>query len=375
MRADTDDYRTLFLANVPLLDTRAPIEFARGSFPGAINLPLMNDAERAAVGTCYKQQGQNAAIALGHSLVNGEIKTQRVAAWLAFAHTHPSGYLYCFRGGLRSQICQQWMQEAGCHYPRVRGGYKALRRFLLQTLETLYAQQPLLVLGGRTGCAKTTLLQRMPAAIDLEGLAHHRGSAFGKRVGGQPAQIDFENALAIAMLRTTTAQPTRALLLEDESKLIGRIVLPPRLRLAMKASPLVLLDAPLEARVTHSFRHYILHNLHDWQAALGASAGFAAFADELRQSLRNIQRRLGNDAYAALHTLLERALAAHAAGNADPHRDWIAALLTGYYDPMYDYQLRKNTERIVFRGDADAVGEFIAQYCPTHSNTDQLKEP
>jgi tRNA 2-selenouridine synthase len=364
VRADTADYRALFLAGVPLLDTRAPVEFARGSFPGAINLPLMTDVERAAVGTSYKEAGQAAAIALGHSLVNGAVKEQRVAAWLAFARQHPEGYLYCFRGGLRSQISQQWLHEAGCDYPRVSGGYKAMRQFLLQTLEEMYTAQPLLVLGGRTGCAKTTLLQRMPTAVDLEGLAHHRGSAFGKRVGGQPAQIDFENALAVAMLRQTAQQPGRALLLEDESKLIGRILMPPSLRLAMKAAPLVLLDAPLPARVEHSFRHYILDNLREWQQMAGPDDGLRAFADELRQALHNIQRRLGSERYPPLQALLELALAAHAEGNVDLHRDWIAELLTGYYDPMYDYQLSKNAERIVFRGTAEAVAEFIAQYRP-----------
>lgn len=364
MRPDTADYRALFLAGVPLLDTRAPVEFARGSFPGAINLPLMTDMERAAVGTCYKESGQAAAIALGHSLVHGAVKEQRVAAWRAFAQQHPEGYLYCFRGGLRSQIAQQWLHEAGCDYPRISGGYKAMRQFLLQTLETMYAGQAFLVLGGRTGCAKTTLLQQMPSAIDLEGLAHHRGSAFGKRVGGQPAQIDFENALAVAALRQQNACPERALLLEDESKLIGRILVPPNLRLAMKAAPLVLLEAPLEARIEHSFRHYILDNLREWQQAAGSDAGFRAFADELRQALCKIQRRLGGERHATLHALLERALTAHAEGDDKLHRDWIAELLTGYYDPMYDYQLGRNAEHIVFRGTAEAVADFIAQYRP-----------
>jgi tRNA 2-selenouridine synthase len=344
------------------MDTRAPIEFARGSFPGAVNLPLMNDAERAAVGTCYKQSGPQAALALGHSLVSSEVKARRIAAWLDFAHQYPEGYLYCFRGGLRSQICQEWLREAGCDYPRILGGYKAMRRFLLQSLQNACQRQPLLILGGRTGCAKTVLLQSLPAAIDLEALARHRGSAFGKRVGGQPAQIDFENALAVALLRATQAAPERALLLEDESKLIGRVLLPPMLRLAMNAAPLVLLEAPLEARIEHSFHHYILSNLNDWQAALGARAGFDAFASELRQALGNIQRRLGMEHYRLIAALLEQALASHEQGDPAPHRAWIAQLLRDYYDPMYDYQLRKNAGRIVFRGPATAVTEFVRQY-------------
>ena len=93
MRADTRDYQSLFLNDVPLIDTRAPIEFARGAFPNAVNLPLMTDDERAAVGTCYKEQGQQAAIALGHQLVNGATKAQRVDAWLERARATPQGYL------------------------------------------------------------------------------------------------------------------------------------------------------------------------------------------------------------------------------------------------------------------------------------------
>jgi len=133
MRDNTEDFRQLFLQNVPLMDVRAPVEFAKGAFPQAVNLPLMNDSERQKVGTRYKQQGQAAAIALGHQLVRGKLKAARIDAWLAQVQAAPEGYLYCFRGGLRSQLVQQWLSEAGVQYPRVIGGYKAMRRFLIDT--------------------------------------------------------------------------------------------------------------------------------------------------------------------------------------------------------------------------------------------------
>ena len=98
----------------------------------------MTDEERAQVGICYKQQGQEAAIELGHQLVPGRLKAQRLAQWLEFARRHPEGYLYCFRGGLRSQTVQQWLREAGIDYPLVLGGYKAMRRFLLDELAALW---------------------------------------------------------------------------------------------------------------------------------------------------------------------------------------------------------------------------------------------
>ncbi|MBY0410253.1 MAG: tRNA 2-selenouridine(34) synthase MnmH, partial [Burkholderiaceae bacterium] len=140
MAENLTDYRHIFLNDVPMMDVRAPVEFGQGAFPGVANLPLMNDEERHKVGTCYKQNGQDAAIALGHRLVSGAPKQERIAAWAAFAQAHPHGVLYCFRGGLRSQTSQQWLHsEAGIDYPRVIGGYKAMRTFLLETTQQAVA--------------------------------------------------------------------------------------------------------------------------------------------------------------------------------------------------------------------------------------------
>ncbi|MDT9646710.1 tRNA 2-selenouridine(34) synthase MnmH, partial [Pseudomonas sp. JV245A] len=187
MSLDCTDYREIFLNDRPMMDTRAPIEFTKGAFPGVLNLPLMTDQERQRVGTCYKQQGQQAAIVLGHQLVSGAIKEQRIQAWADFARAHPDGLLYCFRGGLRSQIVQQWLKdEAGIAYPRVGGGYKAMRTFLLDTTEQALQQCDFVLLGGMTGTGKTQVLGQLDNALDLEGHANHRGSSFGRRATGQP---------------------------------------------------------------------------------------------------------------------------------------------------------------------------------------------
>ncbi len=361
-RPDTDDLEALFLTDVPLMDTRAPVEFSRGAFPTAVNHPLMTDGERSQVGTCYKQQGQSAAIALGQQLVSGHIRQQRIKSWLEFARDNPDGYLYCFRGGMRSAICQQWLAEAGCHYPRVTGGYKAMRRFLIDTLEAFCHQPALLVLAGHTGAAKTALLQQLDRSIDLEALANHRGSAFGKRPDGQPAQIDFENSLVIALLRKTRQWPGQDVVLEDESRLIGRCSLPPLLRQAMQSAPLVVLECDLDTRVSHSFENYILNKLHEWQTHLGEEAGFVAFGDDLRDSLFRVRRRLGGERHEQLRQQLEQALIAHEKGDPEPHRAWIKGLLRDYYDPMYEYQLAGRRERIVFRGDRDSVLAFLANH-------------
>lgn len=362
-RPDCADFSQLFLNDTPLLDLRAPIEFAKGAFPHTQNLPLMLDDERAKVGTCYKKHGQQAAITLGHQLVSGATKAERLAGWIAFTKQHPNGYLYCFRGGLRSQTVQQWLAEAGVHYPRIIGGYKALRRYLLESLERLCAERRFVVLAGRTGCAKTELLQTLGPHIDLEGIANHRGSAFGKRVGGQPAQIAFENALAIALLRHEQRYPDRPVLVEDESLLIGRCALPDCLREVMNQAPVYLLERSLAFRVEHSFNNYILDNLQDWQKAQGADAGFEGFADELRDSLRNIRKRLGGERYQMMSATLEQALLQHRAGDATAHRDWIEPLLADYYDPMYHYQLERKAERIVFTGgEAELVAALQQRY-------------
>jgi tRNA 2-selenouridine synthase len=215
MRQDTQDYLSILLSDTPLLDVRAPMEFAQGAFPHAKNWPLMNDEERHHVGLTYKQKGQDQAIELGHELVSGHIKQARVAQWVEFAKANPQGYLYCFRGGLRSRISQQWLAEAGIQYPRIIGGYKAMRTFLLESLEQNIDASSFVLVAGFTGCGKTEVMKELTAAIDLEMLAHHRGSSFGKHATDQPVQIDFDNRLAIALLRLST-RGIKKIALEDE---------------------------------------------------------------------------------------------------------------------------------------------------------------
>lgn len=361
-RTDSSDFLSIFLHDAPMIDTRAPVEFAKGAFPSSINLPLMTDDEREQVGICYKQKGQQAAIELGHQLVNGEVKNARVSDWVDFAQRHPNGFLYCWRGGLRSQICQQWMQEAGCDYPRIPGGYKALRRFLITEFERICANRPMQLLAGRTGCNKTEMIETLPNAVDLEGLANHRGSSFGRRPAGQPTQLNFENALAVALLKVehgAAVQHGLPILLEDEGRLVGRCAVPQPLRAAMEAAPLIVLDVPLETRVEHSHRNYILNKLNEWQRQVGEVAGFQAFAEDLTQSLYRVRKRLGGVRYKEIERKLQEALAAHRDGDPDMHRGWIETMLLEYYDPMYDYQLERRAERIVFRGGREEVRQYL----------------
>ncbi len=348
-RPDTDHFRQLFVNDTPLMDVRAPVEYARGSFPHAINAPLMTDEERHRVGICYKENGQAAAILLGHHLVSGDIRAERIAAWKRFALDHPDGYLFCYRGGMRSQIVQQWLQEAGLDYPRIQGGYKALRRFLIETLDDVVRTGAFYILSGRTGTGKTRVLQDMPNPVDLEHLANHRGSSFGRQVTPQPSQIDFENALAIALLKA--AVRGGPICLEDESRLVGRCALPLDLRERMSSASMLILQRPLAERVDMIRGDYVDDMVLAYRQRDGDLAGWENFRDYLLSALERIRRRLGGERYQHLRQLMETALEHQGqTGLTDAHNQWIRALLTDYYDPMYDYQLSHKSGRIVATG-------------------------
>ena len=356
----TDDFLRLFLDDVPLMDVRAPVEFNQGAFPGARNLPLINDEEREQIGIRYKDMGQDKAVELGYELVKDDIKQQRVNAWSEFVKNHPDGVLYCFRGGMRSKITQQWIyQYTGVMYPRVTGGYKAMRRFLLDQLDESVVDIQPVILGGRTGTGKTLLLNRLEQCIDLEGLYNHRGSVFGKHVTPQPAQIDIENELSIQLLKHRRQQH-RHLLMEDEAAAIGSRRIPVVLFDKMKQSPLVMLDASLEQRVDIIYDEYISAALDEHHQHHDAQQAFDIWAEQLLGSLDKVQKRLGGVRHKQLRRIMEDAIEQHRKHN-DPqqHRNWIRSLLDDYYDPMYDYQIGGKQERVVFRGDAEQVLEYL----------------
>ncbi|MFK8080418.1 MAG: tRNA 2-selenouridine(34) synthase MnmH [Granulosicoccus sp.] len=353
------DYRELLLASRSLIDVRAPIEFDKGAFPHAINLPLMNDEERRLIGICYKEQGQEAAIALGAQLVTPELQGQRVEHWRTFADAHPDACLYCFRGGLRSRISQQWLADAGIHIPLIKGGYKALRSFLISELDRLCAAQSFILIGGRTGNGKTLLLEHLGSTVDLEALANHRGSSFGGMPQGQPRNIDFENALTVELMRLESHDCFR-IFLEDEARLIGRVCIPDRLRQTMQAAPIYILQCDMPQRIDNCFDDYVTDLLQRYLEKHGASSGFDAFAEHHRQSLDRIRKRFGGDNWQRARTLLDGALSMHRQyGETTEYRPFIEMLLRDYYDPMYDYQLSQKSDRIVFKGTRDEILEKV----------------
>ncbi|MGI9292778.1 MAG: tRNA 2-selenouridine(34) synthase MnmH [Pseudomonadales bacterium] len=353
----SESFQQLFLQDIPLLDVRAPIEFAAGAFPSALNLPLLDDEQRHAIGTAYALSGQQAAIDLGVRMASPEVRAQRLQRWRAFTEQNPEGYLYCFRGGLRSQTTQRWLQEAGCEYPLVIGGYKALRRYLLDELERLCEKGNVILLLGATGVGKTELIDAHPSSIDLEGRAKHRGSAFGKTFVEQPAQINWENQIIIDWLKCE-ANSDSPVLIEAESRSIGRINVSASLQQAMSRAPGVVLQASLQERIERLRNDYVLYSLRHFQQA--KENPWAALQANVLENLSRIQKRLGGLRYNELCQILPDAVAA-----LRDHDDWsgfdsiIATLLSDYYDKLYQYQLNKNQASVVFRGGMFEVKQWI----------------
>ena len=350
-------FHQLLTRNIPLLDVRAEIEYAKGAFPHATNIPILNNQERREIGLCYKHRGPQAAETLGNELVSGTVREERLAQWITFVKQYPEAYLYCFRGGKRSQIACDWLSAAGVPVPRIPGGYKAMRSYLVDS----FADTPhMVVVSGHTGVGKTDLLQHISSSIDLEGLANHRGSAFGKRLEPQPTQIDFENRLAVAVLKNQDSPP---IVLEDEGRLIGRIQIPAVFKDAMNTAPVVVLKEPIEQRIDRILHDYIVAQFNELQTAHGAQA-HQILSEQLLTATDAIRKRLGGMVHQQVRLLVSNALQQHASGNIEGHRSWIGMLLQQYYDPMYSYQLAQKQDRVVFSGSSEEIRDWFA-FLPT----------
>lgn len=352
-------FESLIVKQVPLLDLRAPIEYNKGALACSVNQPILFDDERAAVGTCYKKKGQQAAIALGHELVKGDVKEKRLHGWLDFVTKHAQAYLLCFRGGLRSCIAQRWLEEAGVNVAYINGGYKAIRTFLLTAIEQLVAELPLVLISGQTGCGKTALLNTLTGAIDLEALANHRGSSFGRLLTPQPTQSTFENNLATQLLRHRARQHP-LLILEDESRLIGQCLLPYSLRQKMQQAPVIWLQTSREEREARLLNAYVRDMFAGYSSCYGEAKGFIVFSDYLRQSIHRIKNRFGQKNHDDLIRLVNQALKIQTAtGEIHCHLMWIKEILNRYYDPMFAYQIKKKQKRICMQGSVQAIQNYL----------------
>lgn len=357
----TADFHRIVTEALPLIDVRAPVEFAAGAFPEAVNMPILDDEDRHRVGLCYKQQGKDAAFELAFKRVSGEVRERRIAAWRDFYQSHPNALLYCFRGGMRSKTAQEWLSRAaGREVVRLQGGYKAFRRYLIDALQPeSIAAQPV-ILGGRTGTGKTLLLHHLVNSIDLEAIANHRGSAFGSHLSGQPAQIDFENRLAYSLIQHAH-RGYRYIILEDEGSYIGARYIPQELARYFRQDSMVLLECELAERLEITFKEYVIDGQVEYGQIYGPEKGVEQWLEFMRSRMHRIRKRLGGERLARVSRLVDDAhRRQQATGDPSAHKNWIELLLTEYYDPMYDYQIEKSGRRILFRGGFEEVREYLA---------------
>ncbi|MDQ3124160.1 MAG: tRNA 2-selenouridine(34) synthase MnmH [Pseudomonadota bacterium] len=239
-----------------IIDVRSPAEFALDHIPGAINLPVLDDAQRAAVGTEYVRGSKFLARRSGAAMVARNIASHLEEA-LADRDGSFQPLVYCWRGGQRSRAMVTVMDQIGWPVTVLDGGYQTWRRQVTAGLYDTALPHRLTLLDGPTGSGKTALLTALAArgvqTLDLEALAAHRGSLFGAMPGGQPSQKAFESRLHDALSRL---DPARPVVVEAESSRIGARVVPPSLWAAMSAAPVTEVAAPVEARVAHTVATY-----------------------------------------------------------------------------------------------------------------------
>lgn len=238
-----------------IIDVRAPSEFAEDHLPGAINLPVLNDEERAQVGTIYKQISPFDARKIGAALVAANA-ARHIAGPLKDRDGGWRPLIYCWRGGQRSGALATILAQVGWRVTRIEGGYKSWRGLVVRRVQEQGFPSPVIVLDGNTGSAKTAILHRLGAKghqiVDLEGLANHRGSLFGA-MGDQPSQKMFEGRLASAL---DALDPTRPVIVEAESSRIGVLELPKAVWAGVKDAPRIALRVPVAARAAYSARDY-----------------------------------------------------------------------------------------------------------------------
>lgn len=359
------DYESIVVNDVGLLDVRSPGEFKTGSIPGAVNIPLLTDEERHQVGLTYRLEGSETALNLARDLVEADKKDMLVDMWSAYLNRYPDAVMYCARGGMRSATAAAWTSEKSEKIvSRVKDGYKGFRSYLLSRLdpETI-GSKPVLV-GGRTGSGKTKVINAFANSIDLEKLANHRGSTFGRFTTPQPGQADFENRLAVALIKHAHAGFDH-LVLEDEGRHVGKRFLPKELSGFFSGGELIVLEAPFEERVDNIYQEYVIDSQKQYGSGDRSVDAMWLWFEEMNLNMDRIAKRLGSSLLEQVKALLESGCY-HQQKNGDPesHKNWIRLLLNHYYDPMYDYQLKKREKTPLLSGKELVVMQYLRSLDP-----------
>ncbi|MBO8155854.1 MAG: tRNA 2-selenouridine(34) synthase MnmH [Bacillaceae bacterium] len=326
--------------SVIIIDVRSPSEFKEGSIPGSINIPVFDDQERAEVGTIYKQDSPESARERGI-----EIFSKKLPAFLkAFQSIDGQKAVYCWRGGMRSKTAATVVDLMGMTIHRLKGGYRAYRKWVVHTLDELDLTPTFFVLNGNTGTGKTKILTQLKKegfpVIDLESMANHRGSIFG-HIGKEPYnQKTFDSLLVHELLKY---QDSLFIIIEGESKRIGKVVLPSFLIEKKEQGMQLFIELPVEERVKN-----ILDDYQPWNRE-----------EAYLQAYERIKRRI--------HTPVAKEIEANL--KSGKFEQAIEQLLTYYYDPRYQHASRQYDEgrKIVIKAqDVDDAVHQVKQVLPTY---------
>ncbi|MCX7779341.1 MAG: tRNA 2-selenouridine(34) synthase MnmH [Negativicutes bacterium] len=326
------------------IDMRSPSEFIQGHIPGAFNIPLFTDAERAEVGTVYKQKGTEDAKHLGLTLVSAKLP-DLVRQIRDFYQSGRTVIIYCWRGGMRSKSVVSVLDLMGIQSFQLLGGYKAYRNYVLETLRGFELKPRIIVLCGSTGVGKTTLLKelirRQAPVIDLERLANHRGSAFGHVGLGPPATAQNFDAEILQELQRLNDQPY--ILVECESKRIGNVYVPDALFEGMKKGIRILIRADMDTRVNRLIEEYTdIYNKN---------------LEAILRSIKTLERKLGRKRTDKMLTDIQAGRMAEV----------VKTLLTDYYDPLYGYEKADpaSYDLVVCANDLNEAADRIMEYLKT----------
>ncbi|GIQ67205.1 tRNA 2-selenouridine(34) synthase MnmH [Xylanibacillus composti] len=290
------------------IDVRSPSEYAEGTIPGSLNFPLFDDEERAEIGTLYKQESRQAAMDRGLEIVSAKLP-QLIRS---ISQVDGQKAVFCWRGGMRSKTTATMLSLMGIEALRLTGGIREYRRWVVETLEGFVLKPQVIVLNGHTGTGKTDILLELKKrgfpVLDLEGMAGHRGSIFGQ-IGLQARNQKQFDAMLVHELLALNEQPY--ILLEGESRRIGKVVLPEFLMEKKESGLHLVLELPVEERVQS-----ILQEYQPWK-----------HTEEIREAFRRIKSRIHTPVAKEIEECL----------NAEHFERAVHLLLVHYYDPRYQH--------------------------------------
>lgn len=325
-----------------LVDVRSPGEYEQFHIPGSINIPIFTDEERSEVGTIYKQESIDAAKERGLEIASAKLP----ALYKQYREISGPIVIYCWRGGMRSRTMATVMSLMGLRVHRLQGGIRSYRQWVQEHLEHYELQAPCVVIAGHTGTGKTELLLRLAAdgypVLDLEGLAAHRGSIFG-HIGQEPRNQRMFDALLLERLMELEQQEAPYMMLEAESRRIGKITLPDFLLEGKQRGKVIQISMPIAERVHNLMKDYDPDQ----------------HKEELIEAFTRIKDRI--------HTPIAHEIALSL--KEERYHEAAALMLEHYYDPRYEYAAHSYEQAIITiqAGNVNEAEQFIKQQLASHA--------